>query len=91
MTSVRRRVERSSGPVLVLLSQQHRAIVPVLAAALLLLGLFLPSPYGLGFLLLLLTFVGWLTYLSWPVLLPGARLVRCVTLGLLVLAALTHL
>lgn len=91
MTSLRRDVERRSGPVLVLLSHQNRAVVPVLSAALLLLGLFLPPPAGLPFLLLLLAFVGWLTFLSWPVLVPGARAVRCAVLALLVVAFATHL
>ena len=61
MSTLRREVERRSGPVLVLLSHQHRAVVPVLSAALLLLGLFLPPPAGLPFLLVLLAFIGWLT------------------------------
>ena len=91
MSPLRRAVERRSGPVLVLLSRQHRAVVPVLSAVLLLLGLFLPPPAGLPFLLVLLAFIGWLTYLSWPVLLPGARAVRCAVVALLTIAVATHL
>jgi hypothetical protein len=32
-------------------------------------------------------FVGWLAYLSWPLLTPGGRLLRGVMLGLVVGAA----
>jgi hypothetical protein len=61
-------------------------LVPVLSAVLLLGGLFAPPGLGTPLLLLLAAFVGWLTYLSWPVLSSTARLLRLGVLGL-VLAA----
>jgi len=82
-TGLRRAVERRSGPVLVLLSQQPKVLIPVLSIVLLVAGLALPGLLGAAFLLLLLVLVGWLSYLSWPVIVGPARLVRLVSVGLI--------
>jgi hypothetical protein len=79
-------VEKRSAPVLVLLSQQPRVLVPVLSLLLLIGGLALPPVAGVVCLALLLAFVGWLTYLSWPVVVGQARLLRFVTVALIVFA-----
>ncbi|MCU1672367.1 MAG: hypothetical protein JWN77_480 [Frankiales bacterium] len=84
-------VEKRSAPVLVLLSQRPRWLVPVLSLLLLVGGLALPPVFGALCLLLLLAFIGWLTYLSWPVVVGNARLLRFVTLGLVVFALLSRL
>lgn len=84
---LRAAVEKRSAPVLVLLSQQHRALVPLVSVLLLLGGLALPAAIGVICLAVLATFVGWLTYLSWPAVVSQARVVRLVTL-LLILGAL---
>jgi hypothetical protein len=88
---LRAAVEKRSAPVLVLLSQQHRAIVPLVSVLLLLGGLALPVPVGVACLLVLLAFVGWLTYLSWPAIIGQARVVRVATLLLVVAAIVTRL
>jgi hypothetical protein len=85
----RHAVEKRSAPVLVLLTQQHKAVVPLLSVLLLIGGLALPAVVGIPCLLLLATFIGWLTYLSWPAIIGQARAVRVATL-LLILAAATH-
>jgi hypothetical protein len=85
--SLRTSVEKRSAPVLVLLTQQHKAIVPVASVLLLVGGLALPPLAGAVCLLVLAAFVGWLTFLSWPVIVGTARAVRVATL-LLVLVAL---
>jgi hypothetical protein len=59
----------------------------VLSAALLLGGLAAPLAVGIPLLLLLLLLVGWLGYLSWPVVQGTQKVVRLATVGL-VLAAL---
>jgi len=58
----------------------------VLSGALLVAGLFAPPGIGVPLLALLVTFVGWLSYLSWPVVAGRQRLVRLALLGLLLLA-----
>ena len=79
-------VERTSAGVLVWLSARPRWFVPVLSAVLLLGGLFAPVGLGVPLLLLLVVFVGWLSYLSWPVVTGVQRVLRLATIGL-VLAA----
>ena len=84
---VRGEVERMSAPVLLYLSSRPKFVVPVLSAALLIGGLFAPPGVGLPLLLLLFALVGWLTYLSWPVVGSTARLLRVAVLGLVLAAA----
>lgn len=83
---LRGEVERTSAGALVWLSSRPRFFVPLLSAVLLLGGLFAPPGFGVPLLLLLAAFVGWLTYLSWPVIAGVQRLLRLSVLGL-VLAA----
>ena len=89
--SVRLAVEKRSAPVLVLLTQQHKAVIPLVSVLLLIGGLALPVALGVVCLLLLAAFVGWLTYLSWPAIVGAARAVRLATLGLIVIAAAARL
>jgi len=80
-------VERASAPVLVWLSARPRFLIPVVSALLLIGGLAAPVAVGVPLLLLLLLLVGWLGYLSWPVVQGTSKVVRLATLEL-VLAAL---
>lgn len=82
-SGLRRAVELRSGPVLVILSRQPKILIPLMSIVLLVAGLALPTPYGVVFLALLFLLVGWLSYLSWPVVVGPARVVRLLTLGLL--------
>jgi hypothetical protein len=82
-------VERRSAPVLLWLSSRPRLLLPLVSIALLAGGFLAPAPVAVPLLVLLLALVGWLTYLSWPAVQGGARVVRVATLGLLVLAVVT--
>jgi hypothetical protein len=84
---LRGKVERASAPILVWLSSKPKLLIPVLSAALLLGGLAAPDAVGIPLLVLLLLLVGWLSYLSWPVVQGAQKVVRLATVGL-VLAAL---
>jgi hypothetical protein len=84
-------VEKRSAALLVLLSHQHRAVVPLVSVALLIGGLALPAAAGVPCLLLLAAFVAWLTYLSWPAVVGQARAVRVGTLLLILVAAASRL
>ena len=90
-SQTRRAVERRSAPVLVWLRSKPTLLLPLVSVALLLGGLVAPPAIGVVLLLALLALVGWLTYLSWPVVQGGARIVRMVTLGLLAAAILSRL
>jgi hypothetical protein len=85
--SVRPAIEKRSAPVLVLLTQQHKLVVPLVSLLLLIGGLALPPLPGVVCLLVLAAFIGWLTYLSWPAIVPPARAVRVGTLALVLVAA----
>lgn len=83
---VRGEVEKTSAPVLLWLSARPRFFIPVLSALLLIGGLAAPIGFGVPLLLLLVALVGWLSYLSWPVVEGFQKLLRLATIGL-VLAA----
>lgn len=85
--SFRAGMEKRSAAVLVLLSRQHKAVVPLASVLLLIGGLALPPAAGVVCLLLLAAFLGWLTVLSWPAVVGGARLVRLATMLLVLVAA----
>lgn len=83
---LRGKVERSSAPLLLWLSARPRFVIPVLSAVLLIGGLASPPAVGVPLLVLLVLLVGWLSYLSWPVVEGFQRLVRVGTIGLVVAA-----
>jgi hypothetical protein len=88
---VRHTVEKRSAPVLVVLSRQPRLAVPLASLLLLIGGFALPPAMGVACLAVLLTFLAWLTYLSWPVLIGQARAVRAGTITLVAVAAVSRL
>lgn len=79
-------VERRSAPVLVWLSSRPKVLLPLVSVLLLVGGLAAPLPFGLPLLLLLLALVGWLTYLSWPAVVGGGRVVRLATVAMVAAA-----
>ncbi len=85
--STRRVIELRSGPALVLLGRAPKVVPFLLVAGLLVGGLSQHTALGGLFLLVLLAFAGWVTYLAWPVLQPPARAIRLLVLVLLVGAA----
>jgi hypothetical protein len=85
---LRRTVERSSAPVLLWLSSRPKLLLPAGVAVLLIGGLAAPPRYGLPLLLALSLVLGWLSYLSWPVLDGRGRAVRAAMLALIAVALL---
>jgi predicted lysophospholipase L1 biosynthesis ABC-type transport system permease subunit len=86
-SSLRRSVERTSAPALVLLTHMPRLVVMLAPLALLLLGFFLPLAIGLVFLAIFFLFTGWLAYLSWPRTDAKARLLRFAIFALVIALA----
>lgn len=84
-------VERTSAPALVWLSTKPTFTLPVLSVLLLVVGLAAPTAIGVPVLLVLAALVGWLSYLSWPVVQGVQRVVRVATIGLLLAAVLGRL
>lgn len=66
------------------LSTRPRWVPFVIVLALLLGGLFLPAAAAVLLLVALALFLGWLTYLAWPKLDSGGRLVRVLMIALVV-------
>ena len=90
-SSTRREVSRLSAPALAWLSLRPKLLLPLVSVALLIGGLALPPAAGVPLLVLLLLLVGWLSYLSWPVVVGTARLVRLVLLGMIAVAIVSRL
>ena len=84
-------VERVSAPALVWLSSKPTFTLPVLSVLLLVVGLAAPTALGVPVLLVLAALVGWLSYLSWPVVHGVQRLLRLGTVGLLMASVLGRL
>jgi hypothetical protein len=45
------------------------------------------GPIGAAALVLVAVFLGWLAYLAWPALTPSGRLLRVISLGIILAAA----
>ena len=88
-SSGRARFEARSARTLTTLHRMPRWVLPVVLAAVLLLGLALPSRWAGLLLLLLAAFLGWLLALAWPLVDARGRLLRSlVVLALLVVGVL---
>ncbi len=77
--------------MVLVLTRLPKWLVPLLLAVLLVVGLAVSGPVGLAALIVVLVFVAWLVFLSWPVIAFGARLLRLVVLALVVGALVARL
>ena len=68
------------------MSQLPPLVVPVVMLVLMLVGLMAPLVAAIPALLVILAFVLWLAYLSWPVLDARGRVLRVVLLGAVLFA-----
>ncbi len=84
---LRRRVESASRPALVRLHALPRPLVPLLTVVLVAVGLLAPLALGLVALAVVLAFVAWIAFLSWPAVPLSGRLMRLLMLGLVVAMA----
>ena len=87
----RRRLEEVSRPPLVRLTALPKSVVPIATVVLLAVGVLAPPEVGLVALGLVALFVAWLTYLAWPAVRAGGRLVRLLMLALVLVLAATRL
>jgi hypothetical protein len=81
---LRHSVERTSAPVLLLLTGLPRWVVMFAPLALVLLGFFLPLAPGLVALGIFFLLTGWLAYLSWPRADLRARAIRLAMFALVI-------
>lgn len=87
---LRGRVEEFSYPLLVRLTASPRWLLVAVMAALLIAGLFAPPAVGVPCLVIVVAFLGWLTYLAWPHGDGHRKVVRVVALGLATLAIIAR-
>lgn len=83
---LRKRVTDLSAPALLRIHGLPKFLVPALIVGLMLLGLFLSAPYSGIALTVVCLFIGWLMYLSWPLLDSKSRLIRLLVFLILVAA-----
>ncbi|MFI7634186.1 DUF6703 family protein [Nonomuraea sp. NPDC049400] len=90
-TGLRKAVEqRSAVPMTYLFTQVPRWVAPAILVILLLTGFAVSNWLGGVATLVVLAFVGWLAYLSWPSLGVGGRLLRVAVLIFLALVVATR-
>jgi hypothetical protein len=83
---LRKRVTDLSAPILLRLHSLPKFLVPGLIVILMLLGLFLSAPYSGIALTVVSLFIGWLMYLSWPLLDTKSRTIRFLVFLILIAA-----
>ncbi len=83
---LRKRVTDLSAPLLLRIHGLPKFLVPGLIAVLMLLGLFLPAPYSGISLTVVSVFIGWLMYVSWPLLDSKSKLLRFLVFLILIAA-----
>lgn len=87
---LRARLEDVSRPALVRLTGLPRQAVPLVTVALFAVAVLAPPLVALVALVLIGVFLLWLTFLAWPALRAGGKLVRLVMIGLVVVLGLTR-
>ncbi len=85
-SALRKRITDLSAPTLLRIHALPKFLVPGIIAVLMVLGLFLAAPYSGIALTVVSVFIGWLMYLSWPLLDPRSRLIRILVFLILIAA-----
>lgn len=81
---LRARLEDASRPLLVRLTRLPRQTVPLATVALFAVAVLAPLPVAVVALGLIGLFLLWLTFLAWPAIGVGGKLMRVVMVGLVV-------
>ena len=68
-----------------------RLLVPLGTLVFIAIGAFAPLPYALVAFAVVFGFIGWIAYLSWPVVVLSGRLMRIAMLVLIFVLAVTRL
>jgi hypothetical protein len=87
---LRARLEVASRPLLVRLTALPRQAVPLASVVLFAVAVLAPAPVAVVALLLIGLFLVWLTFLAWPAVGVGGRLMRLAMVGLVVVLGLTR-
>jgi hypothetical protein len=89
-STLRARLEGVSRPLLVRLTALPKQAVPLGSVVLFAVAILAPAPVAFAALVLIGVFLVWLTFLAWPAVGLGGRLMRLVMIGLVVVLGLTR-
>lgn len=87
---LRTRLESVSRPALVRLTRLPKPAVPVATVALFAIAVLAPAPVAVAALVVIGLFLLWLTFLAWPAVTTGGKLMRVAMIGLVVVLGLTR-
>lgn len=87
---LRARVEVASRPVLVRLTRLPRPAIPLATVALFAVVVLAPVPVALVALVVIGLFLLWLTFLAWPAITTGGKLMRVAMIALVVVLGVTR-
>ena len=89
--STRAQFEQRSAAPLLYLTQLPRWVPFAIVLALAVVAIFVSGPIGAAALVLVAVFLAWLGYLAWPALTSSGRLLRVVSIGVILAAAVLTL
>ena len=89
-TGLRQRIERRSARPLVVLHELPRWVLPIALLAVLIAGFTVAGWIGAAVLAALAIFLGWFGYLSWPSLTVSGRLLRGLTITVVLALAVVQ-
>ena len=88
--TLRARLEGVSRPLLVRLTRLPKQVVPLATVALFAVAVLAPPPVAVAALVVIGVFLLWLTFLAWPGVGVGGRLMRLALVGMVVVLGLTR-
>jgi hypothetical protein len=91
VSPLRARITKISYPVVAKLHTMPKLTLPGITLVLALVGVFAPLSVGIPALILLALLLGWLGFLSWPVVTTGQRFIRVFTVLVLLLFAVSRI
>ncbi|WBQ03077.1 DUF6703 family protein [Kribbella sp. CA-293567] len=91
VSPLRARITKASYPIVARLHGMPKLTLPGITLVLVLVGVFAPISFGVPALVLLALLLGWLGFLSWPVVGNGARFLRIFTVLVILLFAVSRI
>jgi len=89
-SSLRARLEGASRPLLVRLTALPKQVVPLATVVLFAVAVLAPAPVAVVALVVIGLFLVWLTFLAWPAVGAGGKVLRLAMVGLVVVLGLTR-
>lgn len=91
VSPLRARITKASYPIVARLHAMPKLTLPGITLVLALIGVFAPVTVGVPALILLALLLGWLGFLSWPVVSTGARAMRIFSVLVILLFGVSRI